>query len=57
MNKIGPKTHIAGVEGLSKFDSPWIYILFTGNTKFLFHSIPQNFLLKDTSYHSLYVGF
>ena len=38
MNKLGPKTHVAGVSGLSKFDSPLIWILLTANTKFLFHS-------------------
>ena len=27
MKKLGPKTHVAGVAGLSKFDSPLIYIL------------------------------
>ena len=31
MNKLGPKTHVAGVVGLSMFDSPLIWILLTGN--------------------------
>ena len=49
MNKLGPKTHVAGVAGLNKFDSPLIWILLTGNTKFLFHSIAQNFLILPLS--------
>ena len=33
MIKLGSKTHVTGVVGLSKFDSPWIWILLTANTK------------------------
>ena len=65
MNKLGPKTHVAEVVDLSKFDSPSIQILLTANTKFLFHSMStklshiasilplslRGFLNKVTSQH------
>ena len=45
MKKLGPKTHVAGVVGRSRFDFLAIKILLTANNKFLLHSIAQNFLI------------
>ena len=56
MSKLGPKTHIAGIVGLSKLDSPSIYILLTANTKFSFHQHSTKHS-HIACYHSLYVGY
>ena len=49
MNKLGPKNNVAEVVGLSKFDSPLTWILLAVNTKCLFHSIAQKFLILPLS--------